>query len=45
MVAVEGNHFIVQSLRSSMMSHDDDDEEETLGEYVESTKQLKKIRR
>ena len=28
-----------------LLNDDDDDEEETLGEYVQSTKQLKKIRR
>ena len=29
----------------AFLNDDDDDEEETLGEYVQSTKQLKKIRR
>ena len=43
MVAMEENRFIVQSLRSSMMMTMTSDKEETLGEYIQSTKQRKKI--
>ena len=34
---------IILWFRACALNDDDDDEEETLGEYVQSTKQLKKI--
>ena len=43
MVAVERKSFYCSE--PALLNDDDNDKEETLGEYIQSTKQLKKIRR